>query len=202
MNLFSLHVPGSSWLHRIGTGWKYLLLVALTLPAALLGDWRVNLGLLALTLLLLGSTGIGITRTWPLPTGVWIVVALVLGYHLLTGSPATGAAQSALLLTAIYASRILTATTAGSELIEALIKAFGPLRRIGIDPERTGLTVAVMLRSVPALLDSFGEVRAAAAARGRERHLFALVTPVVVRAVGHAQAVGAALAARGLGDTD
>ena len=38
-------------------------------------------------------------------------------------------------------------------------------------------------------------------ARGRERNLFALVTPVVVRAVGQAQATGAALAARGLGES-
>ena len=37
-----------------------------------------------------------------------------------------------------------------------------------------------------------GEVRQAAMARGRERRWFSLVTPVVIRAVGHAQATGAA----------
>jgi biotin transport system permease protein len=64
-----------------------------------------------------------------------------------------------------------------------------------------GLAIAVMVRSVPLLLDTFDQVRQAAQARGRDRNLFALITPVVVRAVGQAQAVGAALAARGLGES-
>ena len=59
-----------------------------------------------------------------------------------------------------------------------------------------------MVRSVPMLLDSFDQVRQAARARGQERNLMLLVAPVVVRAVGFAHATGAALAARGLGESD
>ncbi len=76
------------------------------------------------------------------------------------------------------------------------------MRVFGLSPERAGLAIAVMLRSIPVLLDAFGEVRQAAMARGRERRWFSLVTPVVIRAVGHAQATGAALAARGLGEPE
>jgi len=70
-----------------------------------------------------------------------------------------------------------------------------------VKTDLVGLAVAIMVRSVPLLLDSFEQVRQAARARGRERNLFLLVTPVVVRAVGQAQATGAALAARGLGES-
>lgn len=109
---------------------------------------------------------------------------------------------AAVFLTAIYLSRLLTTTTPGSDLVDALIAGLRPLRVFGVSPERAGLAVAVMLRSIPVLLDTFGEVRQAAMARGRERRWFALVTPVVIRAVGHARATGAALAARGLGEPE
>ena len=131
---------------------------------------------------------------------VWVLVAMLLGYHLLSGTPGRGVNAAAVFLVAIYVSRLLTSTTPGGELIDALIAGLRPLAVFGISAERVGLAVAVMLRSIPVLLDSFGQVRQAAMARGREHRWFSLVTPVVIRAVGHAQATGAALAARGLGE--
>ena len=53
---------------------------------------------------------------------------------------------------------------------------------------------------VPFLAGAFYDVRDAARARGLERHWVARLSPVVVRAVGFAQATGEALAARGLGE--
>ena len=50
------------------------------------------------------------------------------------------------------------------------------------------------------LTGAFLDVRDAARARGLERHWVARLSPVVVRAVGFAQATGEALAARGLGE--
>jgi biotin transport system permease protein len=85
-------------------------------------------------------------------------------------------------------------------LLDAVVAAARPLRWVGLSPERFGLAVSVMLRSVPYLAGAFGDVRDAARARGLERNPMAHLTPVVVRAVGYAQATGDALAARGLGD--
>lgn len=200
MNLFGLYVPGDSVFHRLGAGPKYLILIALTLPAAILRDWRLGLACLAVALGLLAVCRIGLVRAWRLPGLVWVVVAMLLGYHLLAETPGRGVSAAAVFLTAIYLSRLLTSTTPGGALVDALITGIRPLRIVGVSPERTGLAIAVMLRSIPVLLDTFGQVRQAAMARGRERNWFALVTPVVIRAVGHAQATGAALAARGLGE--
>jgi biotin transport system permease protein len=193
-------VPGTSFFHRLGTGPKYLVMLALTLPAFLAGRLWLSVALLALCLGLLATCRVGLRYAWGLPRGLWLLVALLFGYHLLSGNWPLGVLTCTNLLVAVYASRLVTLTTPGAELVDALVRALRPLRVLGVNPDRVGLAIAVMLRSVPVILDSFGEVRQAAQARGRERNLFALVAPVVVRAVGHAQAMGAALAARGLGD--
>ena len=202
MNLFGLYVPGQSVFHRLSAGPKYLIMIALTVPAAVLRDWRLGLACLVVAMGLLAACRIGLARAWRLPAMVWVLVAMLLGYHLLSATPGRGVNAAAVFLVAIYVSRLLTSTTPGGELIDALIAGLRPLAVFGISAERVGLAVAVMLRSIPVLLDSFGQVRQAAMARGREHRLFALVTPVVVRAVGHAQATGAALAARGLGERE
>ncbi len=200
MNLFGLFVSGNSALHRLGVGWKYALLLGLTLPGLVAGHPVVSVVLLALAVLLLSSTGIGAGRTLGLPLGMWLLLGVLGAYQVLVGRGDLAVVVTVNLVTAVYASRLLTLTTPGPALIDALVAGLRPLRPLGINPEQVGLAIAIMLRSVPLLLDAFGQVRQAARARGRERNLFALVTPVVVRAVGQAQATGAALAARGLGE--
>lgn len=200
MNLFGLYVPADTWLDRLGVGWKYLLVLLLTLPPLALSSPWPSLAALALSILILASAKVGWRLAFSLPAAVLVLLAVLAGYQGLIGAPLLGLVVSINLIAAIYASRILTLTTPGTVLIDALVRALQPLRWLRINPDLVGLAIAVMFRSIPVLLDSFAEVRLAARARGRERNLFALVTPVVVRAVGHAQAVGAALAARGLGE--
>lgn len=201
MNLFSLYTPGTSPLHRLGVGWKYLLLLVLTVPALVLASPASSVIALVVTMALLATCRIGLRRAWGLPLVLWVLLGIMAGYQLVVGRPDLAVVVVVNLVTAVFASRLLTATTPGPVLIDALVGGLRPLRRVGVDPELVGLAIAVMLRSVPVLLDSFDQVRQAARARGRERNLFALVTPVVVRAVGQAQAIGAALAARGLGES-
>ena len=201
MNLFRLYVPGDTWLHRLGVGWKYLLLLALTVPVLLFALPWPSLAVLAVSALLLASTRVDARLAFALPSALWILLAVLAGYQLALGRPDLAVVVSANLVTAIYASRLLTLTTPGPVLIDALVAALRPFRRLGVNPEQVGLAIAIMVRSVPMLLDTVAQVRQAARARGRDRNLFALVTPVVVRAVGQAQATGAALAARGLGES-
>ena len=201
MNLFGLYVPGGTWLHRLGVGWKYLFLLALTVPVLLLALPWPSLAALVVSGLLLASTRVGARLAFALPWALWILLAVLAGYQLAIGRPDLAVVVAANLITAIYASRLLTLTTPGPVLIDAFVAALRPFRRLGVNPERVGLAIAIMVRSVPMLLDTVAQVRQAARARGRDRNLFALVTPVVVRAVGQAQATGAALAARGLGES-
>ena len=201
MNLFSLYVPGDTWLHRLGVGAKYLLLLVLTVPPLVVAVPAVSVAALVASMALLAASRTGLRPAWSIPGSAWLLLAVLAGYQVVAGRPDLAVVVTANLMTAVHASRLLTRTTPGAVLVDALVAALRPLRRLGIDPELVGLAVAVMVRSVPLLLDTFGQVRDAARARGRERNLFALVTPVVVRAVGQAHATGAALAARGLGES-
>ncbi len=197
-SLFSRYVPGNSPLHRLGIGWKYLLVLILLVPALTFGWPWLSLAALAASMLVLMAARLPMRYAIGLPPGVWILAAALAGYQLLVGSPWLAVVVTANLFTAIYVSRMLTATTPATVLVDALRSVLRPLRVVGVNAEWVSLAVALMLRSIPVLLDTFGQVRLAARARGRERNPVALVTPVVVRAVGHAQATGSALAARGL----
>ncbi|MGC3992553.1 MAG: energy-coupling factor transporter transmembrane protein EcfT [Propionicimonas sp.] len=200
MNLFGLYVPGTTWLHRLGAGGKYLILLVLTVPALAIGQPVPSLAALLASVLVVLSARVGWRRALALPLALWVLLAVLAGYQVVVRRPDLAVVVCANLVTAVYASRVLTLTTPGPVLIDALVAGLRPFRLVGVDPERVGLAVAIMVRSVPLLLDTFEQVRQAARARGRERNLFALITPVVVRAVGQAQATGAALAARGLGE--
>lgn len=200
MNLFGLYVPGDSWLHRLGAGWKYLLLIVMTIPLMAVARAPFSVAAMAISALILLTARLRPAVALRLPLGFWMVAAMLAAYQVLTAGVELAVVVVANLVTAVYASRMLTLTTPASTLIDSLVAGLGWLRWLKVDPEIVGLAIAVMLRSIPVLLDSFTQVRQAAHARGRERNLFAQVTPVVVRAVGHAQATGAALAARGLAE--
>ena len=100
----------------------------------------------------------------------------------------------------VLAATVVTATTPTDVLLDLLARAVRPLRHVGVDPESFGLAVALMLRTIPALGDLFGEVRDAARARGLERSARAQLVPFAIRTVQRARLTGEALTARGIGE--
>lgn len=199
--LLGIFVPGTTIWHRMGVGWKYLVFLALTIPAVFGTPW-VAVGALAVTLALVATTRAPLRLAWGMPLGLVTLFALVAGYHVFFGDPAMAVKVVGTTLTALYASRIVLISTPMPVLIDALVAAAGPFRRFGAHPERFGLAVAVLVRSIPYVIASFGEVRDAARARGLDRNPLASVTPVVIQAVAYARTTGDALMARGLGDDD
>jgi biotin transport system permease protein len=112
----------------------------------------------------------------------------------------TAVEAAADLTTLVLGARVVLATSPLDDLLDAVVRASAPLRRVGLRPELVALTVMLMLRTVPALLDLMSEVRDAARARGLGRHPRALLVPMAIRTVARARATGEALAARGIGD--
>jgi biotin transport system permease protein len=199
--LFGLYVPGQSVFHTLGVGWKYLIVLLVTVPPLLAQSLWWSLAAVLLAVLCLLATRIGIATILGLPRGLVLLLIAMAGFQYLLGEPVLAAVTTMNVVAAVYTARLLTLTTPGPVLIDALVAFASPLRAVGLDPERIGLAVAVMIRSIPYLLGCFGEVRDAARARGLERNLFAQLAPVVVRAVAYAQATGEALTARGLGES-
>lgn len=197
-SMFGSHQPGDSFWHRCRVGWKYLVVLALTMVAlALQHPWASTASLL-LTVAALLSTGLPARVTLTVPWSLVALLAVLAVFQLVIGQPDSAFVVPGNVLQAVLAARLLICTTPASVLVDALVRAAD--RVPFVDGERLGLAVGIMLRSVPFLAGAFYDVRDAARARGLERHWVARLSPVVVRAVGFAQATGEALAARGLGD--
>ena len=84
------------------------------------------------------------------------------------------------------------------ELLDGVVWLCTPVRLVGADPERIGLAVSLMLRSIPFIVGSVGELRDAVRARGLRPGPVRLVTPAVISTVAYAHRTGEALAARGI----
>lgn len=200
--LVGTYHEGSSPVHRAPLWLKFLLVCLTGAAAFVLVDWVVSAALVFALLLLhllaqLPASHLRRTAAALAP------MALILGgwqwWQL--GLPA--AARIVLNIAAcVLAAGLMTATTPVQQLLDGLVRASGPLRRFGADPERFGLTMALMLRSIPFVLGAFADSRDAARARGLERSPRARLLPVVIGTVAYARQTGEALAARGLGDAD
>lgn len=200
--LLGVYTPGTTLWYRVGPGWKYLVFLAVTVPVIIVGSVPATLLGLAVAMLLVATTRAPVRLAWGLPTGLLIVLALIAIVHVATGRPDLAIRVVGVMLTALYASRIILLTTPLPRLVDALAAFVRPLRHLGLDPERFGLAVAIFLRSVPHVLASFGDIRDAARARGLSRNPLAILIPVTVQALLYARMTGEALHARGLGDSE
>ncbi|WP_040803901.1 energy-coupling factor transporter transmembrane component T family protein [Nocardia concava] len=175
-------------------------------------------------LLVLAATG---TALFFVPSILWLAVALavVLGLYGVaripwrtTGRQVLGLApflalimvaqvifsgwQSAVLvgerlLTLVLLANLVTLTTRTSAMVETIERALGPLRPLGVRPDRVGLLIAMTIRFIPVIREQAELVRSAQRARGIERSTVFLV-PLLIRTLRMADGVGEALDARGL----
>jgi biotin transport system permease protein len=199
--LFATHVPGSSPVHRAPLWLKFIgvLLVGATpwfarSPAPLVVTLGPVLGAAALARLPLARLARSVRAIAP-------VLVLLLAFQWWAQGPAYAAQVVLGILDAYLAAGVLTATTPVTDLLDGVVRAARPLRRV-VDPEVVALTLGVVMRSVPWVAGSFSAVRAAALARGLERSPRAVVVPTVLHVVAYARSTGEALAARGLTDPD
>ena len=197
-----LYVPGTSWLHRMSPGWKLLALAAVSVVVTWSGQPAVGVAALVGAVVGLAVAGVPWRATARTLRPVAVVV-VVLGLYQWWARGWVGAmTTTAGLLAVIVLATLVTATTRSDRLLDAMTRAAGPLRHVGIRPQTFALTVALVLRTVPALIDLGWDVRDAARARGLDRSPRALLVPFVLRAVSRAHTTADALAARGVLDDD
>ena len=199
-DLLGVYQPGTTFLHRMPAGLKLTAMavisvvvvtfrspatsgVLVTVVLALLAVARVRLRLLARTL-----------------RGLLLVMALLTAWQAWQQGWAHAFAVVGALVGLVLLATVLTVTTSVDELLDTLTRALGPFRRFGVDPALVALAFSLMIRAIPTTLEIGRETRQAAQARGLDRHLRALLTPMVIRSVAHARATGDALHARGIAD--
>lgn len=198
--LTSTYQPGTSLLHRSSAGVKLLgllifstLLVGFPLPVVVIGG-------VVLVAVLYAIAGFGARtlgrQVWPLR---WFVLFLV-PFQWWSGGWRAVVVVVGTLVVAVVGAALVSLTTRVTELLDVITRVLQPARAIGIDPDRVALLLALTIRAVPVIAGTLHEAGDARRARGLERSTRALVTPVVVRTIRHADRVGDALAARGLDD--
>lgn len=198
--LTGVYQPGTSALHRAGADVKLLGLLVFTTS---LVAWRSPVTVLVWLALVVGLyhvAGFGVrtlaSQVWPLR---WIVLLLFpfqwwsAGWQSAIGIVGT-------LVLAVVGAALISLTTRVTDLLDVIVRLLRPARAMGVDPERVALLLALTIRAVPVIAGTLHEARDARRARGLERSTRALVTPIVVRTIRHADRVGDALAARGIDD--
>ena len=195
-----LYRPGTSRLHRTPAGVKLGVLVAAGVASlAVRAPWQVAVVLVVLAL------GYAVAR---IPVRVaarllrpvlFLLVPLAV-FHAIVTTWQHAVVVVGVILALVLLANLVTLTTRSSDLIDAVVWVVRPLRRVGVDPERVGLLMHLGIRSVPVVIELAERVRDAQRARGLTTSVRAFAVPLLVGALRHADALGDALAARGLDD--
>ena len=104
------------------------------------------------------------------------------------------------LLVAIAVAGLVALTTRISDMLDAVTRAVGPLRHVGVSPDRIALVLVLTIRAIPLIARRLQQVTEARRARGLGMSIRALVVPTVLGALTTADQLGDALAARGVDD--
>lgn len=200
MTTIGLYVPGRSVIHRLPAGWKLALLVITAAASALVRTPVAVAASLLAVLLLFAVARVGwrtvLAQVRPV---LWFAVPLF-AFHLVVSDWRRAVQVVGVLLALVLLAALVSLTTKVSDLCDVVVRAAGPLRRVGLEPERLGLLVALGIRAVPVMVTIAHEVRDAQRARGASASPAAYVLPILLRALRHADRQAEALVARGLDD--
>lgn len=197
MTTIGLYVPGSGPIHRLPPAVKLTAMVIgiLVITIVIRRPWQV---LPAAAIILIGY---GVARI-PARTAlrqllpmVWVLGMIGIFQTVVAGWERAVVVCGVLLLSVALAA-LVTLTTPVSAMLDVIERALGPLRRIGVDPERVALTLALTIRCIPLLVDIVRQVRDARWARGVGFSARGFLIPITVEAVAAAEALGDALDAR------
>lgn len=194
------YIARSSPLHRVRPGAKLLgLFVFATVAIAFRSVPSAGIALtVAIALCLIA--GLRARDLWRATRRFLVIAVLLFAFQWWQHGWERGVEVVGTLIALILAASALTASTAVEDTVDTASWALGPLRRLGVEPERVALAFSLVIRAIPSILGIAHETQAAARARGLGRDPRARLVPFVLRTVSHAQLTGEALAARGVGD--
>ncbi|MFF1541740.1 CbiQ family ECF transporter T component [Microbacterium sp. NPDC058269] len=199
MRVIALYRPGTGALHRAPAGFKLAVLAAGALVLSLYPHDPLSIAVsLAVVGGLYGVSGLPVrvlvTETWRLR---WLILVLAAAL-LIFVSPVAAWISTGRVVAVLLLASLLTLTTRMSDLLDVLHRLIRPLRRVGVDPEAVALTISLTLTMIPVIAGFAARVREAEQARD-VRLGIRTVVPLLVLALKHADEVGDALAARGMG---
>lgn len=201
-SLFDAYSPGSSPVHKTPLWSKWLCTLGIAFACTFTSSWVIPLICCGLIITIGCLAGITIKNwlvsAWSIK---WLLLAMSV-YYIFFNKIEQGADVLLTLLTLIFTSKVLLFSTPTPVLIDGFVKFCRPLQIFGVSPRQVGLAIALMLRSIPVIMDLWVQLQVSVKARGLKVSPFMLFTPLMISTVNFAHETGDAIAARGLDRPD
>lgn len=181
------------------TGPKALGVLVLVLAVSLLPTtWWTAAAALGVTTLSYLVAGFGLRELgWQALAVRWII-AITFVSQLIFLDLASAVSNTSRVTAAVLLASLLVLSTRIADLLDAFERGLRPLARLGMDPNRIALMLAVTINTVPVLARLAATVREAQRARGVRSNPVRFVVPFLVVSLKHADELGEALTARGV----
>jgi biotin transport system permease protein len=197
--LTSLHVEGTSALHRVPVKPKLLGLMVFGLALYWIDQPLVLGGALVLTGLVYRSTSIGLSEGLRRLKPVLFTIAFLAVVNLLLLSPLETLVTTLRLLAILLLAAAVTASTTIADFMAAVTDLARPLERLGLlKAADLGLALGLVLRFVPEIAARYETLKEAHAARGIPVKLSRLLGPLIISTLKDADRIAEAIDARGI----
>lgn len=197
--MIQLYRPGTGILHRASAAAKLGALAILALVLSIYPHDALSIGMVLLAVVALYVIGglpvrVLAVELWRL-RGIIVVLGAALAVFV---SPVAAWIDTGRVVALLLLASLLTLSTRMEAVLDVLRRLLHPLRRMGVDPEAVALTLSLTITMIPVVAAFAKRVREAGRARGVRLGPRAVV-PLLVMTLRHADDVGEALAARGIG---
>jgi biotin transport system permease protein len=181
--MISLFLSTPTWLHRVPAAVKLLALALMSLAVLPITDWLVMWVGVLITFAIYGSLGrAGFKRLLALR----ILLPLILGLGLFQWWVMTWEAAAlsvARIFLMVMLADLVTLTTPMQDMMRVIEPLLSPLRRLGFNPRKLSLAVALVIRFVPVLLSQWQAQREAWQARSPRTPGVKLIVPFIRQAL-------------------
>lgn len=196
--LNGLDIEGDSLLHRMPVRGKLLLLFTAAIGLFLLGDLRVLVPALVLSLALYRSTGIAAREAFRRVRFVLFTVLILAAANYLFHSLHEAFVVFCRLAALVLLAAAVTATTGISAFMDEITRLLRPFERVGlVRAADVSLAVGLVIRFVPEIFARYGEIAAAHRARGLPVRPLTVVVPLIILTLKDADTIAMAIDARG-----
>ena len=195
--MLTLTSPVKTWAHGV-RAWVKLATLCLWTVALLRVDGIWLAGAVVLALILAASGGRVFFAQWlAMLRPLWPFAVVIVLWQVWLGAPMAAWPILARLGAAVALANAVTMTTELAEIIALLTRISRPLARLGLNPKVLGLSVALVIRFVPVMLQRYDQIVLAFRARSPRRPGWRILMPVLLAALDDADRVAEALRARG-----
>ncbi|WP_165006638.1 energy-coupling factor transporter transmembrane component T family protein [Corynebacterium lizhenjunii] len=197
----SVYVAGDSVIHKMKPSHKIGLLMVFVLVTSV-AFRTIALGLVAVAIIAVLYVvaripyRVALSQLWP---PLLILVPLA-AFQWWAKDFTYAATMFLTIFAAMMAAFLLTLTSTVDAIMESLEDSLRPLARFGVPVDTISLAMALTIRLIPLMFETVYEVLDARKARGAGFSPTAFGTPVLIRSIRRARAIGEALQARGVGD--